>query len=151
MYATFLSSTSMMLTKFNRPPLVDNPQIKSATLHNPLPTYGHLYIWPFLFIWPVFFAFYLSEERYNTYIGGQEWTFVWAGSIITFQSLTWLATKWNVDIDALFTTIGAKDVQFAELIKVIPVTNAGSAEICRLERDTVISSAQSIWILLIFA
>ena len=85
----------------------------------------------------MFFAFYLSEERYNTYIGGQEWTFVWAGSIITVQSLFWLVTKWNVDIDALFTTVGAKDVRYAALIKVIPVTNAGSAEICKLERDTV--------------
>ena len=119
-----------------RRPLVDNPQIQSAPLHNPLPFLAHWYIWPYLFIWPVFFAFYLSEERYNTYINGQEWTFVWAGSIITFQSLTWLATKWNVNIDARFTTTGVKEVPYASLIKVIPITNAGSAEICRIHRDT---------------
>ena len=121
----------------NRPPLVDNSQIQSATLHNPLPLYAHAYAWPFLFIWPVFFAVYLSEERYNTYIAGQEWTFVWAGSIITLQSLAWLSTKWNVNIDAIFTTTRARDVPNAGLIKVIPVTNAGSAEICSLERDKV--------------
>ena len=117
--------------------LVKDSQIRSASLHNPLPVYGHLYIWPFLFIWPVFLAFFLSEERYNKHISGPEWTFVWAGSIITAQSLTWLTTKWNVNINALFTTTGARDVAHARLIKVIPVTNAGSAEICPLLRDTV--------------
>ncbi|MCJ1309559.1 hypothetical protein MMC25_003219 [Agyrium rufum] len=117
-------------------PLVDNPQIQSATLHNPLPFVAHLYIWPYLAIWPAFFAFYLSEERYNTYIGGQEWTFVWAGTIFSLQSLTWLTTKWNVDLDAKFTTTSVKNVKDARLIKVKPVTNAGSAGICKLIRDT---------------
>ena len=120
-----------------RPPLVNNPQIQSATLLNPLPIFLHLYIWPFLVIWPIFFAFYLSEDRYNTYINGSEWTFVWAGSIFTLQSLTWLTTKWNVNIDALFTCNKGKAVRDASLIKVIPVTNAGSAEICKLLRDNV--------------
>ena len=123
--------------RFIRPPLVDNSQIKAATLHNPLPLFAHLYIWPFIFIWPVFLAYYLSEERYNKYIGGQEWTFVWTASIVTLQSLAWLATKWNVNIDSLFTSTRATDVQISRLIKVIPVENAGSAEICTLERDTV--------------
>ena len=122
---------------YDRPPLVDNPQIQSASLHNPLPIYAHTYVWPFLLIWPVFFAFYLSEERYNQYIAGSEWTFVWAGSIITLQSLAWLVTKWNVEIDAVFTTVKARNVPNAKLIKVIPVTNAGSAEICTIDRDTV--------------
>ena len=62
---------------------------------------------------------------------------MWAGSIITAQSLTWLTTKWNVNIDALFTSTKAADVRSARLIKVVPVTNAGSAEICPLIRDTV--------------
>ncbi len=129
-----------LLTAWTRPPLIDNPQIQSATLHNPLPIYLHTYVWPFLFIWPVFLAFYLSPERYDRYIQGSEWTFVWAGSIVTLQALTWLATKWNVNVDALFTSTKAKDVQQAQLIKVVPVTNAGSAEICTLIRDKVGSS-----------
>lgn len=41
-------------------------------------------------------------------------------------------TKWNVNLDARFTTIGARDVSTADLIKVIPVTNAGSAAICKI-------------------
>ena len=115
-----------------RAKLVDDPQIQYASLHNPLPWQLHLYVWPFLITWPVFFAFYLSPERYDTYIQGQEWTFVWAGSIITIQSLTWLMTKWNIDINTLFTTTRAKSVDSARLIKVVPITNAGSAEICTL-------------------
>ncbi|KAJ6011003.1 ATPase P-type K/Mg/Cd/Cu/Zn/Na/Ca/Na/H-transporter [Penicillium sp. IBT 35674x] len=115
--------------------LADDPQIQHASLHNPLPTQFHPYVLPFLIIWPVFFAFYLSEERYDTYIQGQEWTFVWAGSIITLQSLLWLMTKWNINIKTLFTTIGAKSIDTARLIKVIPVTNAGIAEICTLIHD----------------
>lgn len=125
-------------------PLVKSSQIQSATLHNSLPLYFHTYIWPFLFVWPVFFAIYLSKEQYLKYIGGPEWTFVWAGSIITIQSLTWLTTKWNVNFDALFTTFSAKEVASAQHIKVIPITNAGSAEICPLIRDTVSKPRRNI-------
>lgn len=53
------------------------------------------------------------------------------------QSLTWLTTKWNVNIESLFTSTKAADVRSAKLIKVVPITNAGSAEICPLIRDTV--------------
>ncbi|KAK9855077.1 hypothetical protein MYU51_003491 [Penicillium brevicompactum] len=119
-------------TLWNPAKLVDDHQIQHASLHNPLPWQLHTYIWPFLIIWPAFFAFYLSPERYDTYIQGQEWTFVWAGSIITFQSLFWLMTKWNIDINTLFTTTRASSIDTAKLIKVVPITNAGSAEICTL-------------------
>ena len=121
----------------HRPSLVDNAQIKSATLHNPLPIYAHLYVWPFLLVWPVFLAYYLSEEQYNQYIGAPEWTFVWTGTIVTFQSLAWLSTKWSVDLNALFTSTKAQSTREASLIKVHPVENAGASEICQLERDTV--------------
>lgn len=131
------SKESTVTVNRSTTPLVKSPQIQSATLHNSLPLYLHTYIWPFLFVWPVFFAIYLSKEQYSTYIDGPEWTFVWAGSIITIQSLTWLTTKWNVNFDALFTTFSAKDVTSAQHIKVMPITNAGSAGICPLIRDPV--------------
>ncbi|KAF5229562.1 hypothetical protein FAUST_10371 [Fusarium austroamericanum] len=116
-------------------PLVDNPQIKSAELLRPLSFYLHTYIWPFTIVWPVFFAFYLSPELYGKYIGAEEWTVVWVGTIITFQSLTWLSTHWSVDLEGKFTASKAKDVEDALLIKVIPIANAGTAEICKLIRD----------------
>ncbi|PVH88075.1 hypothetical protein DL98DRAFT_556358 [Cadophora sp. DSE1049] len=115
--------------------LVDNPLIASATLHNPLPLYLHSYIWPFAIIWPVFFRYYLSEELYSKHIGAQEWTFVWCGTIITAQSLVWLCTHWNVNLRSLFTSTSATKVQDAKLIKVIPITNAGSPDICEIVRD----------------
>ncbi|KAI9696702.1 MAG: hypothetical protein M1836_005064 [Candelina mexicana] len=74
-------------------------------------------------------------ERYEKHIQSQEWTFVWSGAIFTLQSLTWLTTHWNVDLRSLFTSTRANDVHSANLIKVIPVANAGSAEICPLVRD----------------
>lgn len=118
-------------------PLVDNSQIKSASLHNPLPLSLHAYVWPFIVIWPVFFAFYLSPERYEEHIQSSEWTFVWSGSITSLQALVWLMTKWNVNLRSAFTTISARSIHAAKLIKVIPVANAGSAEICSLVRSSV--------------
>ncbi|KAK4553739.1 putative cation-transporting ATPase 1 [Recurvomyces mirabilis] len=121
----------------SKAPLVNNPQIQSATLHNPLPTFLHLYVWPFAIIWPIFFAYYIPNESYNKYINGQEWTFVYSGTIVTLQSLVWLMTFWNVNINALFTTTRASSVRSARLIKVIPGANAGTAEICPIKRDSV--------------
>lgn len=118
-------------------PLVDNPQIKSAELLVPLSIHYHAYVWPFVIVWPVFFFFYLSPEHYEKHIGAPEWTFVWVGTILTLQSLTWLSTNWSVDVKALFTATKASTVAEAQLIKVLPVANAGVAEICKLETDKV--------------
>ncbi|CAN9173138.1 unnamed protein product [Alternaria alternata] len=118
-------------------PLVDNPQIKQASLHNPLPLQLHTYIWPFLIIWPAFSAIYFSPQRYEQYIQSSEWTFVWIASITTFQSLFWLMTHWNVNLKSAFTTTSAGDVRSASLIKVQPIKNAGAAEIVPLVRDNV--------------
>ena len=117
--------------------LVNDAQIKRATLHNPLPLSLHTYVWPFIVTWPIFFAFYLSDERYDKHIGGQEWTFVFSGSIFCTQALIWLMTKWNVDLRAFFTATSAKDVRSASLIKVIAVANAGKPEICPLKREII--------------
>ena len=126
-----------------RPSLVEDPQIRSATLHNPLPLVLHAYIWPFTFVWPAFLAVYLSRERYDRYIQSSEWTFVWVGAVVTVQALTWLSTHWSVSLKSAFTSTKARDVRSAKLIKVIPVANAGSAEICPLIRYKVCSAADA--------
>lgn len=136
-------------------PLVDNPLIASASLHNPrkshhpsfyplkliifspVPLYLHTYIWPFAIIWPIFLRYFLTPDLYEKHIGGSEWTFVWCGTIITVQSLVWLCTHWNVNLRALFTSSKATKVEDAKLIKVLPVTNAGSSDICKIDRDNV--------------
>ena len=125
------------MTAASRAPLVDNSQIKSASLHNPLPLSLHAYVWPFIVVWPVFLAFYLSPERYEKYIQSSEWTFLWFGGIGSVQTLVWLMTKWDVNLKALFTSASAKDIRDARLIKVLPSANAGSPEICKLQRDNV--------------
>ncbi|KAM3461846.1 hypothetical protein NHJ6243_004625 [Beauveria neobassiana] len=116
-------------------PLVENAQIKHAQLLNPLSFHFRAYIWPFAIIWPIFLRYFLTPELYEKHIGAPEWTFVWVGSIITVQSLVWLSTHWSVNLDAILTAQSAKSVEDAQLIKVIPVANAGSAEICKLVRD----------------
>jgi cation-transporting ATPase 13A1 len=118
-------------------PLVDNPQIKHAELLSPLPLYLHTYIWPFAIVWPIFFRYYLSTELYDVHIGGQEWTFVFSGTIFTIQALFWLSTHWSVNVKARFTATKAASIEEAQLIKVLPVANAGSDDICRLIRDKV--------------
>lgn len=118
-------------------PLVDNSQIKSAELLRPLPLQQHAYIWPFAIIWPIFLAFYFNVDLYDKYIQAQEWTFVWSGTIITLQTLTWLCTHWSVNLNATFTARKARSIEDAQLIKVIPIANAGTAEICKLVRDKV--------------
>ena len=117
-------------------PLVDSTVVQSATLHKSLPLLFHAYIWPFTFLWPAFLAFYLSPDRYETYIDGPEWTFVWVAGIGSVQTLLWLMTKWNVNFDALFTTSKAYSIDEAEYIKVIPVANSGAAAIVKIDRKS---------------
>ena len=114
---------------------MDNDQIQSASLHNPLPVFLRAYIWPFTVLWPIFFAIYLDEDRYDDYIDGQEWTFVYVVTIITLQSLTWLSTKWSVHMRTTLTTTKAARLDDAQLIKVVPVANSGASGICKLERE----------------
>lgn len=118
-------------------PLVDDPQIKGSSLHNPLPLALHTYIWPFLGAWPAFFAIWAQQESYERYINGSEWTFVFSGTIFTIQALFWLSTHWTVGAKTLFTTTPAKSIDAASLIKVYPIANAGQAEICKLQNDTL--------------
>ena len=115
--------------------LVDNAQIQSASLHNPRPLFLRQYVWPFTILWPIFLGIYTNEDLYDDYIDGKEWTFVWVATIATLQSLSWLSTKWSVDVATTFTTYKANSIAEASLIKVVPIVNAGSPEICKLERE----------------
>ncbi|RMZ79892.1 hypothetical protein DV738_g2949, partial [Chaetothyriales sp. CBS 135597] len=116
--------------------LVNNEQIQDASLHNPLPLFLRVYVWPFTILWPIFFAIYLNEDLYDDYIDGQEWTFVWCATIFSLQSLAWLSTKWSVDLATSFKTTKAQTVDEASLIKVVPIVNSGSPAICPLERES---------------
>ncbi|KAG9258768.1 cation pump, Ca2+ pump [Emericellopsis atlantica] len=116
-------------------PLVDSAQISQAELLRPLPFFLHAYVWPFAIVWPIFARYYLSQELYDIWIGGEEWTFVWCAAIITVQSLFWLSTHWSINLAARFTASKAQSIEDAQLIKVLPVANAGAGDICKLVRD----------------
>jgi len=118
-------------------PLVDNAQIKHAELLKPLPLQQHAYIWPFAIIWPIFLSVYLNNDLYNKHIQAKEWTVVWTVAIGTVQLLTWLSTHWNVNLKARFIAKKARSIEDAQLIKVLPAANAGTADICELVRDKV--------------
>ncbi|EFY92963.1 cation-transporting ATPase 4 [Metarhizium acridum CQMa 102] len=122
------------------PPLIDSPQIKQAELLRPLPFHIHAYVWPFAIIWPIFLRYYLTPDLYEKYIGAPEWTFVWCGTIITLQSLVWLSTHWSVALEARFKATRVDAVEDAQLIKVLPIANAGSGEICKLVGGKLITS-----------
>ena len=124
-------------------PLVDNSQIRSAELLSPLALQWHAYVWPFVIIWPIFLRYFLTPELYEQHIGAPEWTFVWVGSIVTVQTLLWLCTHWSVNLKAIFTAKKANSVETAQLIKVIPIANAGTADICKLLRENVRSTLKA--------
>ena|SRR5579859_7936731 len=75
--------------------------ISRITLHNPLPRWAHAYILPFLPLYPAFAFIYFF--KYDQYIGSEEWTFVYLGSLITLNALCWLCVHWSVNLEALFT------------------------------------------------
>ena len=81
--------------------LVSSTLISSLSLHNPLPRWAHAYVLPFIPLYPIFGAVW--SFKYDEYIGSEEWTFVYLGSIITLNALTWLFVQWSVTFEALFT------------------------------------------------
>ncbi|KAI9726714.1 MAG: hypothetical protein M1834_008649 [Cirrosporium novae-zelandiae] len=111
------------------------PRLSSYTANDKL--IGRDWLIMTRFAWPIFLAIYLSPDLYTKYIGGQEWTFVWTGSIFTIQALVWLTTQWSVNLNTLFTGTKSRSVQDAKLIKVIPIENAGAAQIVPLDREKV--------------
>lgn len=91
-----------------------------------------LYVWPFLILYPIFTYAYVV--KYDTWITGQEWTFVFLGSIMTAHSLTWLGTHWNVNFKSSVESRLVKNIANADLIKVNPAPNCGAASIVSIVR-----------------
>ncbi|KAK9476298.1 hypothetical protein V1514DRAFT_337262 [Lipomyces japonicus] len=110
--------------------LIPIPSIAEASLHDNLPVAARAFVWPFFFLYPGFGYFYFL--RYEEYINGSEWTFVFLGSIVSLQVLLWLMTHWSVNLNAVFTTKKASDPTKATLIRVIPVTNSGQPAIVKI-------------------
>lgn len=112
--------------------LVPVPGIQEAALCNPKPGLLRPYGWPFLALYPAFF--YLYFFKYDEYLGASEWTTVFLGAIGSLQALLWLMPFWNVSIREAFETEPAASVETASQIKVVPAANAGSPDVCSLDR-----------------
>lgn len=109
------------------------PTQESAKLCNPRPDFAKPYVWPFFFLYPLFFYVYFN--KYEEYISGPEWTYVFLGSIVSFQTLLWLMQFWNVAIKAKFSTVPARSIEEASLIWLTPFSNGGSPDIVEITKD----------------
>lgn len=113
--------------------LVDSLYVQEADLLVPKPLSARPYIWPFLIVYPLFFKAY--TQHYEKYIGGSEWTFVYLITVVSINALLWLMPHWNIDIDVKFNYTKVKSVSEASHIKVVPVPNSGSGEVCKISRE----------------
>ena len=114
--------------------LVDNAAVKSAELLRPRDLTQRIYVWPFLIVYPLFFQIYLN--KYDEYIKGSEWTFVYLGSIITVHSVLMVAPNWNIAIDALFNYVKVGSLDEASHIIVQPAANFGAGAIVPVVRES---------------
>ncbi|KAB8281294.1 hypothetical protein B0I72DRAFT_90095 [Yarrowia lipolytica] len=112
--------------------LVSSPSIASASLHRELSSLVKLYIWPFVILYPIFTYAYVL--KYDTWITGQEWTFLFLGSIMTTHALTWLGTHWNVNFKSAVESRLVSDIKDADLIKLFPAPNCGAAAMVPIVR-----------------
>ena len=96
-----IGNTNLVLCRASPDKLVSSSLITRITLHNPLPRWAHAYILPFIPFYPLFGIIYFF--KYDEYIGSEEWTFVYFGSLITLNALCWLCVHWSVTLEALFT------------------------------------------------
>ncbi|TGZ83038.1 putative cation transporting ATPase [Ascodesmis nigricans] len=114
------------------PGLVDSPSVASASLLIPIDRTTRLYSWPFIVAYPVFFGFYFTN--YDKYFGGQEWTVLYFGTILSVQALIWLGCHWSIKWRSLITAKRASRIEDAQQICVIPIANSGAPDICDLTR-----------------
>lgn len=114
--------------------LVNNPTVQKAELLVSKPLMVRPYIWPFAIIYPVFLQIYLNH--YDTYIKGQEWTFVYLMALGSFNMLFWLMPFWNMDINSKFNYNSVQSLDEAKYIKITPMPNSGVGEICEILRET---------------
>jgi len=64
-----------------------------------------LYTWPFLATYPAFFSIYFPSASYEKYLGSQEWTVLYFGTILSVQALIWLGCHWSIGWKAWITGI----------------------------------------------
>ena len=109
-----------------------SPLVRDSRLLIPKPLFSRPYAFPFIPLYATFFHIYF--QSYDVYIKGPEWTFVYLGTLISLNILTWLLPEWNVSIAANFKYSQVKNVQEATHILIFTTPNNGSDGIVPIER-----------------
>ncbi|ODV60842.1 ion-transporting P-type ATPase SPF1 [Ascoidea rubescens DSM 1968] len=126
----------------------ENVQIKSTQLLCKNSSFLKPYIWPFFTIYPFFCNIYFNTEKYNRYIGGSEWTFVYITALLTIHGIIFLAPFWSINLDSVFnyTKLNNKidHLGIATHIMIFPIENHGSGEIVPLNYNNVYLNGNEI-------
>ncbi|KAL8291698.1 hypothetical protein RQP46_001956 [Phenoliferia psychrophenolica] len=111
---------------------VESLDIASLTLVTPLPFAARVYIGPWLVLYPL--AAYAFYGNYDKYIKSIEWSFLLCIVLFGGHALSFLGTRWSIAFRSRGEARHVTDLATAQLIKVIPQTHRGKAEIVKLER-----------------
>ncbi|KKA02828.1 hypothetical protein D499_0F01270 [Hanseniaspora uvarum DSM 2768] len=114
---------------------VDSPLVESWKLLQAKKTSSKPYLTPFIPFYAVFYYYY--TYHYDEYIGGQEWTFVYLGTILSINMLLFLMPEWNFKIKVLFKYNVVNTLKDAEVIYIKTTPNNGSDDIVSIERHII--------------
>ncbi|XBW37871.1 hypothetical protein QEN19_003446 [Hanseniaspora menglaensis] len=114
---------------------VESSLVKSWKLLQAKKTTSKPYITPFIPLYSIFY--YVYNNMYEEYIGGQEWTFVFLGTIMTLNMLVYLMPEWNYTIKVAFKYKTVQNLSDAEKIYIQTTANNGSDDIVPIERHMV--------------
>ena len=110
---------------------VKSSLVQDSKLLKSRPLLARPYVFPFIPLYAFFYRIY--TQLYDEYIGGQEWTFVYLGSIISLNLLFWLMPAWNTSINLLFNYSKVSSLEEAEFVYVKTTPNNGSDDIVKIE------------------
>lgn len=114
---------------------VESSLVKSWKLLQAKKTTSKPYVTPFIPFYAFFY--YVYNNLYDEYIGGQEWTFVYLGTILSLNMLVYLMPEWNHGIKVAFKYSGVNSLKDAEKIYIQTTPNNGSDDIVDIERHMI--------------
>lgn len=120
------------LLRMSSKSFVDSPIVRDSKLLIPRAFASRPFALPFFPIYATFLQIYFT--KYDEYIGGSEWTFVYLGTIVSVNLLVLLMPSWNVKIDAKFNYSEVSSVEEASSILIHTSPNNGVDGITSIKR-----------------
>jgi len=138
---------------------VRSQEIERATLHTAISPWAYLYTTPFLSLYPLLaYAYYV---KYDSWLGGEEWTFLACMSLCSGHALSFLVTRWSTGAKAWVTAKKvccyiflfssptnipqANSLQDATHIRIVPKQHRGSGEIVPIDKKDPSNPASYIF------